>query len=209
MRVRRVLAGAGLMLVAYAYMAQPAGAQAACTATVNGSDAGQYRSPKTALKVTEDDVVSITANAPGPGAYDVKLEFAGIQWSVASDTYDENSWSDEVVVNDYADKGAGIYKVVAVSAGPNGSCSDFAFFRITGVGPLSTVAGKAATGAAVLGLLGTAAGAVGARGKVPKAFVHAPPAPTAPAASGPPPAPAASPVAPTEPSAGDRGSGDE
>lgn len=159
----RVLVGAGLFVVGFALLTGPAGAQGACSATVNGVDATTYSSPGDALEVSEDDTVAITANAAGPGSYDVKLEFAGFRWSVASDDYDGDSWADEVAVDDYADKGAGIYKVVATSSGTS-SCKAIAFFKITGVSPLSTVAGKAAAATTLVGVAGTAAGAIRARG---------------------------------------------
>jgi hypothetical protein len=168
----RVVTGAGLLLVALLLLADPAGAQGACSATVNGVDAITYSSPGDALEVSEDEVLAIAADAPGPGAYDVKLEFAGIGWSVASDEYDGDSWADDVEVGDYADKGTGIYKAVATSTGTS-SCSATAFFKITGVSPLSTLAGKAAAGAAVVGTAGSVLAAVRVAGKAAQAAAGA------------------------------------
>jgi hypothetical protein len=193
MRARRFVVAAGASVTALALVASPAGAQGACSAAVNGTDISEYSSPKDALEVSADDVLTVTANAPGPGTYRVDIDLAGwSEWTAASGDYDGDSWQDEVVVDDYVDNIAGIYKVFAVS--PEAGCSGHAYFRITGVSALSTIAGKASAGAAVLGLIGTVVGsALAARGgKVRKTYPSAPadaPAPPATAAPPPPPPP--------------------
>lgn len=204
MRGRRFVAGAGVGVGALLLLAAPAGAQGACSAAVNGTDISAYSSPKKALEVTVDDVLTISANAPGPGTYKVDIDLAGwSQWTAASGDYDGDSWSDEVVVGDYVDNIAGIYKVFAVS--PEAGCRGHAYFKITGVSALSTLAGKISAGGAVLGLLGTVAGSAmaarGGKGRRTYPTASEPVAPAGAPAASPPPPPPPPPAAPSsEPS---------
>ena len=157
MRLRAVLGGVGLVVVALVLLATPAGAQAGgCTATAQGLDVRGFDTPSKALQVKKTEVLRITSTAPSSGVYDVKLEFAGFQWRAASDSYDGTSWADDVAVDDYATHGIGIYKVIAVSRMTSGgSCSVTAYVNVTGGSPFTTTAGIVSTAVAGVGLVGT------------------------------------------------------
>ena len=158
-------------LVAFA---PPAGAQTTgCTATLNGTDARRYATPKTALRVRGNSRVAVTGTAldlffaPGESralTYLVKLELAGASWTVTSGVSNGQTWSGSVNVADYATRGQGIYKVVAVTKSSQGTeCFGRAYVKVEGDGgPLSTTAGQVAAGVGLVGAAGAAA--AGARG---------------------------------------------
>lgn len=162
MRLRAVVGGVGLVVVALVLLATPAGAQAGgCTATAQGLDVRGFDTPSKALKVKKTEVLRITSTAPSSGEYDVKLEFGGFQWRAASDSYDGTSWADDVAVDEYAKHGIGIYKVIAVSRMTSGgSCSVTAYVNVTGGSPLGTTAGIVSTAVAGVGLIGTMGAAI-------------------------------------------------
>jgi hypothetical protein len=158
---RPLLVAFGVGLTGMVLLASPAAAQSGCGANANGTDVRTYGSPQDALKVDATDQVTITASSAGAAFrhYDVKLEFAGVGWSVASGAVQGTSWSDVVEVDTYASKGVGIYKVVATSTlDGGGTCSAVAYVKVSGTSPLSTTAGRVAGGVAALGLVGTAIG---------------------------------------------------
>ena len=133
----------------------------ACDATIAGVDVrGRSASdPADAIPVREKDVVAVTMTAPaGVRSHEIRLEFAGIGWTV-SDELDEGQTTaqDEVVVSDYADYGVGLYRVEGVATlGDGSTCTGAVLVDVQG-NPLTTVAGLAATALAVGG-----AGAVAA-----------------------------------------------
>lgn len=151
-----------------------AGAQATgCTATLNGTDIARYSTPKRALRVRGDATIGVTGTAldlffsSGESralTYLVKLELAGASWTATSGVADTQTWAGSVNVADYATRGQGIYKVVAVTQSATGTrCFGRAYVKVEGDGgPLSTTAGQVAAGLGAAGLAGAAA--AGARG---------------------------------------------
>lgn len=170
--MRRLFGGAGAFGVAVGscllYLAAPAGAQTTgCTATFDGTDARQYNSPKRAKVVTESSRMAVTGTAldlffsPGESrsvAYLVKLELAGASWTVTSGASTGQTWAGSVNIKDYATRGAGIYKVVAVTKSSQGTeCFGRAYVKVKSGGPLSTTAGQVAAGTGLVGAAGVAA----------------------------------------------------
>jgi hypothetical protein len=155
------IVGVGGFFLALTLFAQPASAMT-CSATANGSDVKAHQSPRTPLKVRHDQnvhlaVVADTSTGANQQqtAYEVKLEFAGQQWTVASGAENSNRWSNDVKVAKYATYGVGLYKVVAISQDSFGNnCFARVYVRVTGKSPLSTTAGEVAAGAAGVGVAG-------------------------------------------------------
>jgi hypothetical protein len=122
-RAGRVLFSVGMLggvLLWVGATASPAAAQSGieCRAEFNGVNVNNYATPKTALRVTKDQSLTVSGAAPlGVGdrgyAYSVKLELAGVSWTVVSGTESQSLWTGQVDVSKYATRGAGIYKVTA------------------------------------------------------------------------------------------------
>jgi hypothetical protein len=184
--IRRVLVGGslafGLSAATGLLFAAPAASQgfSGCSATFDGVEIGRYSTPKTAKRVDENSTLAVTGTAldlffsPGESrdlAYLVKLELAGASWTVDSGTSSQQTWAGSVKVKDYATRGAGIYKVVAVTKSNAGTeCFGRAYVKVKSSGPLSTTAGQVAGGAGLLGAAGLAvAGARAGREITPEA----------------------------------------
>lgn len=162
-RSRRCLARIGLLtLIGFAIIASgstPAAASMTgpCTATVNGSDVGALSasSPSSAIRVEKSDTLSAQAQSSGSvGSYRIQLEYAGIRWTVAKGEADNNSWSRDVKVADYARYGAGLYRVHGVSTGA-AACDGSVLIRVGG-SPFATPAGLVGTGLVALGVANAA-----------------------------------------------------
>ncbi|HEX7166460.1 MAG TPA: hypothetical protein VF230_05710 [Acidimicrobiales bacterium] len=167
------IVGSSIVMYLVAFAA-PASAQSGCSATFNGVNVATYNTPKRALRVREGQKLNVTGTAlptfyiPGEDrdlAYHVKLELAGASWTATSGVSDKESWAGTVNVSDYANRGQGIYKVVAVTQSNAGTeCFARAYVNVKGGGALSTTAGQIAAGVGVLGAAGAAtAGARGGR----------------------------------------------
>jgi hypothetical protein len=174
---RRLAACLGIAAAFWLGLAQPAGAVSMfqCSAELNGQPAWKFDSPSNALRVAADDRISVSARitewsadpvtgagqsnpAPQNLVYRVKLEIAGVRWTVADGIASGASWSDSVSVKQYATHGAGIYKILAVSIdGAGNQCFGRAYVRVGDEGPVGTTAGLAGAGAATLGVAGAAA----------------------------------------------------
>src|SRR5688572_12865290 len=166
--VQAVLATGVLAASILLFMAAPAGAQGftGCAAAFDGVDIGAYSTPKTAKKVDENSRMAVTGQAldlffsPGESrdlAYLVKLEVAGVSWNVQSGVSDRQTWAGTVDIKKYATRGAGIYKVVAVTQSNAGTqCFGRAYVKVKSGGPLSTTAGQVAAGAGLAGAAGLA-----------------------------------------------------
>src|SRR5688500_10846685 len=165
--VQAVLATGVLAASLLLFMAVPAGAQSAgCAATFDGVNISSYSTPKTAKKVDENSRMTVTGSAfdlfylPGESrdlAYLVKLELAGASWTVQSGVSKEQGWSGTIDIKKYATRGAGIYKVVAVTQSNSGTqCFGRAYVKVKSGGPLSTTAGQVAAGAGLAGAAGLA-----------------------------------------------------
>src|SRR5688572_30803036 len=165
--VQAVLATGVLAASLLLVMAVPAGAQSAgCAATFDGVNISSYSTPKTAKKVDENSRMTVTGSAfdlfylPGESrdlAYLVKLELASASWTVQSGVSKEQGWSGTIDIKKYATRGAGIYKVVAVTQSNSGTqCFGRAYVKVKSGGPLSTTAGQVAAGAGLAGAAGLA-----------------------------------------------------
>lgn len=158
-----VAVAAGMLVLG----AGPAGAQGAgCTATFDGVSIASHATPKTAKVVDENSRMAVTGTAldlffsPGEArnvAYQVKLELAGAAWTVESGVSSQQTWAGSINVKNYATRGAGIYKVVAVTRSNGGTeCFGRAYVKVKSSGPLSTTAGQVAAGVGLAGLAGLA-----------------------------------------------------
>jgi hypothetical protein len=159
-RAARRLGGGGVIVAfVLALSATPASAQTGCSATFDGTDVSAYNTPARAKKVKQDAKMVVTGTAPNPGevlAYLVQLELAGVDWTVDSGTTSDSSWSTTVDIADYADRGTGIYKVVAISEAAGASCFGRAYVDVQAGGLLDSDAAKAAAAAAAVGAGGVA-----------------------------------------------------
>jgi len=121
-----------------------------CEASIAGVDAKtrSASSASDAIPVEVDAVIPVTMSTPaGLESHDLDLEYAGITWTVSSETDDgDTSASDEIVVADYADYGVGLYRVSGSARLTDGStCKGTVLVDVQG-NPLTTVAGLAAAG---------------------------------------------------------------
>lgn len=126
-----------------------------CTVTMNGVGVGQISTPGTALEVPYTGTIKVQAESQAPvTGHSVVLEFAGVRWTVWSETKVGTSWSHTVNVAKYAKYGVGVYKIVGESTGAN-ACTGTAYVKVTGKSPFTTVAGivSAVVGVVGLGLL--------------------------------------------------------
>jgi hypothetical protein len=121
----RLTIGLGTLLLALATSAFLSSAQGAsaevegnCEATFAGVDVSQLDSGDTddAIKVSEDDIVGVTfTSSAGFESHQIKVKFADIPGG-SVDVEDEDDdgdteWSGDVVIDDWAWAGAGLYKV--------------------------------------------------------------------------------------------------
>jgi hypothetical protein len=166
---RRLLAGCMLAGAFVLTAAGPAGATVtgSCSGTINGVDVAPLSSsdPGDAVDVKSDEDITVSATAPGGiDRYKIKLEFAGIKWTVGKGTADDDSWSKVVNVSDYARYGVGLYRVHGVSTGA-ASCTGSALVNVDG-NPLTTVAGIVGSVMTIAGAAGVVGATVRARGSV-------------------------------------------
>jgi hypothetical protein len=172
-RVQRRLALAGLAVAAGLYVLAGTAIDAraeidneglSCTGSIAGTSVLGVDSEDVsqAIEVAKDSNVVVTTTADKPIArYTVDLAFGFRGWQVASGSSSSNSWSNIVKVTDYARFGIGLYRVVAVSTGPDGeSCTMAALVRVIGNPIPDTLAGDAAGALATLSALGIGGGAI-------------------------------------------------
>jgi hypothetical protein len=115
-------------------------------------------SPDTAFEFTEDEVVRVVGTSSAPvESYDIDMVYGLFTYPAKSGTPtgDDTVWASEVEVGDYTRYGVGIYRVEGSSSGA-APCSGWAYIKITGPFPLTTVAGGAAAVVAVIGVAGMA-----------------------------------------------------
>jgi len=161
------LATIGTMLVLGAAFAAPASAASApdqvtggCSVTVNGKDANTAHNASNAIEVGENDTVTVVGTAPGPITGDtVKMKIGPIKFTARDESTDgtDNTWTGQVKVSDYAKYGVGLYRVEGASTGT--VCTGWAYLKVTGKFPLTTVAGATAAGLTVIGAAGMASAA--------------------------------------------------
>ncbi len=137
-----------------------------CTAEINGEDIGSREVGATSdpIVVSNDRPVSVTMTSEEElETLKVELEFAGIRWTVHDQPSTGTSWRSEVPVDDYADYGVGLYKVVGSSSGEGFTCEGAALIEVAGdneLDPLKTPVGLAGLALALIGALGALAIAV-------------------------------------------------
>ena len=159
--VPRALAAVGALAVVVAATAGPGPADAqvtgGCTATINGQDVGAARSASSAIEVDVDDTVVVVGTAPGPiDTYEVLLTFGPASFTAADGTVDDGdtTYTGDAVIADYATYGVGIYRVEGRTTGTE--CSTWAYVKVTGRNPLTTVAGVVGAVLTVGGVAGMA-----------------------------------------------------
>ena len=132
-----------------------------CEATFKGVDVRDRDSGDAgdAIDVDENEVAPVVFTSPaGFQEHRIRLEYAGFKATVSDEQDDgDTSFSDTVNVDDFDFWGAGLYKVVGEATLSDGSiCSGAVLVNVT-KNPLTTVAGVAAVGAAVVGGVGVIA----------------------------------------------------
>lgn len=126
-----------------------------CTATIDGQDAGSAQSVASAITVEQGRTVVVRGTAPGPiTGYQVFLVFGPARIPAASGTVanGETSYTTTVNVADYATYGVGLYRAEGETTGT--PCTGWAYIKVTGRSPFTTVAGAAATAMLVGGFAG-------------------------------------------------------
>jgi hypothetical protein len=138
-----------------------------CSVTVNGRDAGTAHNASSAIKVGENETVTVVGTAPGPiTGYTVSMKFGPIKYTAKTGTVSggDTTWTGQVKMSDYAKYGVGLYRVEGASTGT--VCTGWVYLKITGRNPLTTVAGATAAVMTVGGAVGLASAA--RRPKAPK-----------------------------------------
>lgn len=147
-------------LLAVGATALPAGAAVTggCTVTINGKNVNTAHSPGTAFEFTEDEVVRVVGTSSAPvESYDIDMVYGLFTYPAKSGapTGDDTVWAGAVKLGDYTRYGVGIYRVEGSSSGA-APCSGWAYIKITGPFPLTTVAGGTAAILTVVGIAGMA-----------------------------------------------------
>ena len=168
MRRRFALTGLGITGALYLLAGTSVDARAevtnnglACTATIQGFNVDSLDSEDTskAVEVAKSSSVTVSMSSQQTmTSYTVDLAFGFRGWQVADGDSSQNSWSNVVKVNDYARFGIGLYRVVATSEGPSGTCTMAALVRVTGNPVPDTVAGDVGAALSALGVGGLAGG---------------------------------------------------
>lgn len=150
-----VVVGATIGFGAVPVGAAPGQITGGCTATIDGRDAGAAQSVSTAIDVAQDQTIVVRGTAPGPiTGYQVYLVFGPARIPAASGTVanGETSYTTTVNVADYATYGVGLYRAEGETTGT--PCTGWAYIKVTGRSPFTTVAGAAATAMLVGGFAG-------------------------------------------------------
>lgn len=166
-RIPAVLATLGVMAMFGAAFAAPAAGAATpgqieggCSVTVNGKDANTAHNASNAIEVGENDTVTVVGTAPGPiTGYTVKMKVGPFSFTAKDEPTDgtDTTWTGQVKVSDYAQYGAGLYRVEGASTGT--VCTGWAYLKVTGKMPLTTIAGATAAGMTAVGAAGMASAA--------------------------------------------------
>ncbi len=139
-----------------------------CTVEIAGENIGPrgVGARSEPIVVSIDRPLSVTMTSTSEQELDrlqVELEFAGIRWTVHDRPATGTSWVSEVPVDDYADWGLGLYKVIGSSSGAGFTCEGAALIELAGdepLDPLKTPAGLIGLALALIGGLGALALAV-------------------------------------------------
>ena len=168
--------GAGAVSILL-YLAAPAAAQVegSCAATFDGVNVRQFATPGTAKQVGSSGKLTVEAGAQSTlleYPYVVQLELAGAKWTVESGITAGGRFSQVVDVAKYANRGAGIYKVIAIlKYDVNKACYGRAYVEVDGGGALGTTAGQAAAATGIAGAGGLAVTANRARKAIDEKLV--------------------------------------
>jgi hypothetical protein len=134
-----------------------------CITEINGEDIGAREVGATSdpIVVSKDRPVSVTMTSEQElERLKVELEFSGLRWTVHDRPATGTSWRSEVPVDDYADFGLGLYKVVGSSEGADFTCEGAALIEVAGdneLDPLKTPIALAGIALALIGSLGVLA----------------------------------------------------
>ena len=147
----------GVATLALGPLAGPAHAEVTggCTVTLDGIDARTAHSPGTAVEVNEGDTLRIVGTAPGPiTGYATTMKYGLFSYKAKSGTVTggETTWTGSVKIGDYTRFGVGIYRIDGASTGT--VCTGWAYIKINGPFPLTTVAGGLAGIATIAGVAG-------------------------------------------------------
>jgi hypothetical protein len=153
----RAVVAVALLAGTVVLLPRPAGAQVTggCSATIDGQDVNAAQNVRSAIVVDESSTVVVRGVAPGPiDSYKVYLTFAGIRIPAAEGTTSatDNSYTTTVDVATFARYGVGVYRVEGETTGT--VCTGWAYVKVTGRFPLTTVAGIVGSLLVLLGLFG-------------------------------------------------------
>ena len=170
-RLAHAVAALAVVLLTMGAFAVPAGAEVGggCVVTVNGQNVDQAHSPDTAFEFRKGDVIRVVGTSTAPvESYKVTARYGlfGYPAKSGTPTGDDLTWTGSVNVSDYARFGTGIYRFDGSSTGA-APCSGWAYIRITGTFPLTTVAGASAAVLTVIGVVGMASAARPPKGGKP------------------------------------------
>lgn len=173
-RLAHALAAAAVTLLscgAFGAFAAPAGAQVSggCVVTVNGENVNRAHSPDTAFEFGEGETIEVVGTSTAPvESYEITAKYGLFSYPAKSGepTGDDLTWSGEVQVDDYTRFGVGLYRFDGSSTG-DAPCSGWAYIRINGPFPLTTVAGATAGVLTVVGVAGMASAARPPKGGKP------------------------------------------
>ena len=127
-----------------------------CQAAIAGQNVATRDTSATGdpIEVREEARIPVTMTSQRPITHlTVEIEFAGLGWEVHDEPTEGTRWARAVDIGDYSKYGVGLYKIVATSRGQGFSCTGSALVEVDG-SPLTTVAGLAGLGLAVVGGLG-------------------------------------------------------
>ena len=162
---RTVAAFAAVLMLVFASEAA-ATVGGPCTVRIAGQDIGPREVGATSdpIVVSRDRPVSITMRSEQRlERLKVEIEFAGLRWTVHGRPSTGTSWASEIPVDDWADYGQGLFKVIGSSEGAGFTCEGAALIEVTGdrpLDPLATIAGLAGLTLALIGSFGVIALAV-------------------------------------------------
>jgi hypothetical protein len=151
-----------LVVVLALVVASPATAtlRGPCTAEIGGQDAAPlfHGALDDAITVDRNALVPVRMSSERPiDRLKVELEFAGVRFTVHDRPTNGATWASEVPVDDYGLYGMGTWKVVATSEGNGFECEATALIDVEDdheLDPISTIAGLAGLGLALVGALG-------------------------------------------------------
>lgn len=159
---RRLAIALVVLLALFAAWTTPATARVSgpCTVEIASEDARSLftGARDDAVPVDRNSLVPVRMTSERPMTrLKVELEFAGVRFTVHDRPTTGTSWASEVPVDDYGLYGMGLWKVVATGEGDGFECEATGLIEVKDdheLDPLSTIAGLAGLGLALVGALG-------------------------------------------------------